>query len=153
MSIYNSYIISDVLILHRGDRAESVVKGQQRIFKHAIFHGATRTLRLHNLNLDLARDAIFTELGIRLGKLLASVILVTPKQRYKQAQDGRQAIVEFISIKDAIESRQALLNGEIQGYEGCEPEFTADPAMTSENYQEKSYCKCITCLDVRAGDA
>lgn len=88
------------------------------------------------------------ELGTRHNKLLVRVGLVTPKQRYKQAAKGRMAIIEFPSIKDAIEARKDFLDGLIMGYENASPAFGLDPAGNPDVLRE--YCSCKGCNERRA---
>jgi hypothetical protein len=64
-----------------------------------------------------------------------------------EARLGRQAIVEFVSISDAIRAREALVRGEIQEYEDCEPVFAGDPCVGPGT--ERSYCSCAGCREVR----
>jgi hypothetical protein len=80
--------------------------------------------------------------------MLITVVLCTPQQRYKQAAYGRQAVVEFASVKDALEARRALLAGLIQEYEDSEPTFTTD--CTVAPAEHRVYCKCCGCLQYRA---
>jgi hypothetical protein len=105
-------------------------------------------LRLHRIPLSKKREELSGELGLRLNKMLITVVLCTPQQRYKQAAYGRQAVLEFASIKDAIEARQALLEGKIQEYEDSEPMFTND--ATIDPAEQKPYCGCCGCRDYRA---
>jgi hypothetical protein len=97
--------------------------------------------------LSKKREELSSELGLRLNKMLLTVVLCTPKQRYKQAAYGRQAVVEFASIKDAIEARHAISTGLIQEYELCEPDFTND--STIDPAENKPYCHCCGCRDYR----
>jgi hypothetical protein len=60
-----------------------------------------------------------------------------------KAKLGRQAIVEFVSINDAIRAHAALVQGMIGEYEDCEPVFVPDPS--AQPGEEKSYCPCAGC--------
>lgn len=60
-----------------------------------------------------------------------------------EARLGRQAIVEFVSISDAIRARELLKKGAIDEYEGCEPVFASDPSAGPGT--ERSYCTCADC--------
>lgn len=62
-----------------------------------------------------------------------------------QVQFGRQAIVEFASIKDAIEAREALLDSEIADFEDCVPDFIEDASNIPA--EAKNYCFCMGCKE------
>lgn len=58
--------------------------------------------------------------------------------------DGKMAIIEFASIKDAIEAMRLFNAGLIYGYRNCSVQWLRDscdkPAM------KQSWCSCTTCV-------
>ncbi|KAI9741466.1 MAG: hypothetical protein M1818_004272 [Claussenomyces sp. TS43310] len=127
--------------------SSSIIPAQPNLIAQHIVNNATRTLRLHRIPLHKSKETLNEELGFRLGRLLIFFILVTPPQRYMQAQYGRQAIAEFASIGDALEARQALMEGKVAEFDDCAPEFTDD--LSSHRAAAKSYCSCLGCEEQR----
>jgi hypothetical protein len=87
--------------------------------------------------------------------MLLKVILTQPKQRYLLEEQGRQAVVEFASIRNAIEAKDMLDAGMITAYGSSEGdggvEYAGDPCARVA--EEKAWCKCLGCLEQRAGKA
>lgn len=90
---------------------------------------------------------IFEELGQRLNKLLLSMYLITPQQHYLQESCGRQALIEFPSLNDAIEAFEDLRLGLVRDYEDVGPEFAMEG--TAKQGKEKEYCGCLGCEERR----
>jgi hypothetical protein len=131
----------------RGGEQHAIISLQEAILAINITMNATRALRLHRIPMHKTKQDVSEELGGGLEMMLIAVVLCTPHQRYLRASHGRQAVIEFASIKDAVEARDALQRGKVVDYEHSEPDFVLDPSESSG--LEKRYCDCMGCKERR----
>jgi len=147
------------------EKPDSILPIHPNILTHHIASNATRCLRLHHLPSTKTKEEVSSELGRRLAMPLMTMILCPPKLApFRSGRDGqavqdarldrdallgsearlgRQAIVEFVSISDAICARKLLREGVIEEYEDCEPVFAGDPSARQGT--ERDYCSCAGC--------
>lgn len=147
------------------ERPDSILPTHPNILMHHIVSNATRCLRLHHLPTTKTKEEASSEIGRRLAMPLLTLILCPPKlDNFRSGRDGqsvrdsrlnrdaplgsearmgRQAIVEFVSISDAIRAHTALAEGMIEEYEDCEPVFVMDPSQ--QQGTERDYCSCAGC--------
>ncbi|KZF23388.1 hypothetical protein L228DRAFT_267395 [Xylona heveae TC161] len=113
-----------------------------------ILTGATRCLQLFGIDIgqkpDDFAEAVTCGLGIRPIKV---AIIHQKKRQVKTAQLGNSGIIEFSSIKDAVESRQKILEKRAPGLNNCRVEFLGDPADNAPVRRE--YCACQTCNELQ----
>jgi hypothetical protein len=151
--------------LNRDLEKHSILPIQPQILAHHITSNATRCLRLHHLHSTKTKENVSSELGCRLAMPLLTLILCPPKLDHfrsgratqmiqdsrldsdapmgSEAKLGRQAIVEFVSISDAIRAHKLLSEGAIEEYEDCKPVFAGDPSEIPGT--ERNYCTCDGC--------
>ena len=77
-------------------------------------------------------------------KHLVRVRLVVPKKRYEQEDlQSNSAVLEFSSIKQAIEAKEKFNTGQVTGFDDCRAEFLSDPVGRQPTRMK--FCECQTC--------
>ncbi|MCJ1408476.1 hypothetical protein MMC19_002551 [Ptychographa xylographoides] len=76
-------------------------------------------------------------------KIVVKAAIVVPTKRYVQAASGNSGILEFASIKDAVEVKAMFHAKTILGYENSTAEWLADGCEKPRPKQ--IYCNCMGC--------
>lgn len=133
------------LTYHSGHERDSIIAHHPNLMSYHIGLGATRALKIYNIDPRKLYKEVADDLGKRLGKLILFITLQSPIESHRIAIEGRIAIVEFASLHDAIDAYGSLRSGLEVGYENCNPEFA--PERSSKQAQDKTYCNCLGCSD------
>ena len=75
-------------------------------------------------------------------KTIVKVRLVQPRKRYVQAKEGNMAVLEFSSIRDAVEVMTRFEKG-VSGFEKCGVEFLKDGCDREPT--REPWCDCMFC--------
>ncbi|KAI9762032.1 MAG: hypothetical protein M4579_000668 [Chaenotheca gracillima] len=127
-----------------GDEKRSVAFIQTNVHMLVIDKDARRALLMDKISLNVRKEDLFEEMRAALGKVLVKVSLIRDSRRYVRERDGNQAILEFVSIKDAFEAKTALEEGRIYQFQHHKVSWAKDPC---DRYPPKSqHCFCVGCL-------
>lgn len=72
-------------------------------------------------------------------------------ENHKLDEDGRQAIVEFASLGDAINAYLDFSSGLMIGYENARPKFMEE--RSAKQAQAKPFCNCLGCSERKSAYA
>ncbi|KAI9777166.1 MAG: hypothetical protein M1839_009009 [Geoglossum umbratile] len=131
---------------YKGSEHFAIYPFRYQISLGVIGEGAGRVLGINGVSLHKKKEDVNQELNGCLRKLLVKVGLITPIKRYVQERDGKMAIIQFASIKDAIEAKRLFEAGLVHGYEGCSVQWLKDPCDKPAIGQP--WCNCNSCAPV-----
>ena len=127
-----------------GHEKEAVYPAQNFVMAAAVGEEASRVLLINGLSVRLSTAEFAHDLKIRFyDKILVKVAVVPPGKRYVQARDGNMGIIEFASIKDAMEVRERFIAKSVSDYAHCSVEWLQDPCDRRPGRQP--YCDCLKC--------
>ena len=145
-----------------GSEHSAVYPFRHQITLRVIGENARRVLGINGLSMQKKKEEVNKELKVYLGKLMVKVGLITPNKRYVQERgknqgclfkafyktnilfsDGKMAIIEFASIKDAIEARRLFEAGLVHGYQSCSVQWLRDPC--DKPAIKQPWCNCASC--------
>jgi hypothetical protein len=127
-----------------------IVPAEEQIMKYlfAEYPEASRSLMLHHISSEKKIEEVNKDLGDALGMPLAHVRLLRPRQDFYKRNIGSKVVLEFLSIKDAIEAWARFDAGQVEGYYGTMPEFLLDRSRMNL-FTERSFCRCLHCREQR----
>lgn len=129
-----------------GREQDSIIPPQPNIMTYHVELGATRALRIHNIHPSKLYKDVVSDLNSHFGeKMVMFMTLQAPVENYKLAEDGRQAIVEFACLGDAINAYTDFRSGLMTGYEHARPEFMQE--RSAKQAQDKPFCNCLGCSE------
>ncbi|KFY03752.1 hypothetical protein O988_01263 [Pseudogymnoascus sp. VKM F-3808] len=131
---------------YRGAESQSILPAQSNLLKHSITD-ARRCILLSRIPKDKNHRTVSKELSDAFGTLLVRISLITPPQNYILQSEGRQALVEFANLQDAVQAYDDLNSGLIAGYENANPQYRTEP--TEKRQSAKDYCGCLGCEEKR----
>ena len=111
--------------------------------------GATRALKIHNVHPSKLYKDVAHDLNQHFGEgangaaLVMFMTLQSPIENHKLAEEGRQAIIEFASLGDAINAYLDFQAGLYAGYEDARPEFVEE--RSAKQAHDKKRCDCLGC--------
>ncbi|OAF63095.1 hypothetical protein VC83_00474 [Pseudogymnoascus destructans] len=130
----------------RGAESRAILPAQPNLLKHSISR-AKRCILLSHIPKEKSNRVVFQELSECFGTILVRTSLITPPQNYVLQSEGKQALVEFANLQDAMRAYDDLNAGLIAGYENVNPEFKNE--STEKRAIMKDYCGCLGCDDKR----
>jgi hypothetical protein len=83
---------------------------------------------------------------MNLGVMILKMSLARPPPH--RENEGREAFVEFATLKDSIEAFERLSMDDVLGFTGCDPVFVNEASMAELPFA-KAYCQCQSCVDAR----
>lgn len=127
-----------------GHEKQAVYPPQSYVLAAAVGEDASRVLLINGLRRLLTTAEFAHDLKIRFyDKILVKIAVVPPSKRYVQARDGNMGIIEFASIKDAMEIRERFIVKDVSDYTNCSAEFLQDSCDRRPGRQQ--YCDCLGC--------
>lgn len=104
---------------------------------------ASRVLCLLRIAPSKSTATISRELQFYLELAPVKIAVITPQDRFVHQRDGKYAVLEFASIKDAVKGYRLFQDNAPFQYEQCELMWLSDPC---ERTAEKiSKCRCGNC--------
>ena len=131
-----------------GSEDRAIYPVQPRIYVEVLANEARRVLKLSGVKATKRKKDVAEDMKVLLGKILVKVALIVEKRRYVREEEGNAAIVEFASIKDAVEAMVKFKKGRIAGYEGSQASWLSDPCDKPNKYGQFDGCWCRNCKDV-----
>ncbi|KAI9850722.1 MAG: hypothetical protein M1838_005213 [Thelocarpon superellum] len=100
-----------------GNERQAIYPIQRRIaIKILQNEGISRELQILKIPLEMKKEQFAEEMKWRLRKPLASVALGMDGRRYVQSVEKKFGVIEFLSIRDAVEAMAKFRGGDIVGY-------------------------------------
>jgi hypothetical protein len=133
----------------RGEESQAILPAQPNLLKHSISgaSGARRCILLSHIPKEKSNRVVLQELSDSFGTILVRTSLITPPQNYVLESEGKQALLEFATLQEAIRAYDDLNEGLIPGYENANPEYMIEP--TEKRAIVRDYCGCLGCDDKR----
>ncbi|OBT72337.1 hypothetical protein VF21_09458 [Pseudogymnoascus sp. 05NY08] len=133
----------------KGAESQAILPAQPNLLKHSISgtSAARRCILLSYIPKDKSNRVVFQELSECFGTILVRTSLITPPQNYVLGSEGKQALVEFANLQEALRAYDDLNKGLIAGYENSNPQFMDEP--TEKRAIVRDYCGCLGCDDKR----
>ncbi|KFY97764.1 hypothetical protein V498_01887 [Pseudogymnoascus sp. VKM F-4517 (FW-2822)] len=132
----------------RGIESQAILPAQPNLLKHSITaSGARRCILISHIPKEKSNSVVFQELSASFGTILVRTSLITPQQNYILQSEGKQALIEFANLQDAIRAYDDLNAGLVAGYENADPRYTNE--MTEKRPVTKDYCGCLGCEEKR----
>ena len=123
---------------------DAICPYQKRLAAKVLADHATRVIRVSNIPYGKSRDAVTAELQARLLSLqITHVRLGAPRSMPQLVANGKTAVVEFASVRDAMVAYDIFRDHRIFGYDDSSVEFGADPC--ADPYPARAYCRCYYC--------
>ncbi len=128
---------------YRGVEMEAVYPAQKYILAAVIAAEATRSILLRGLPTTLSLDEFARHIKFRLSKILVKVTLVKVKNSFTRKREGDIGILDFASIRDAVEVIEAFGSKKVSDYTQCAAEWLPDPCCNVPS--KRDYCHCMHC--------
>ncbi|KAH0559245.1 hypothetical protein GP486_004242 [Trichoglossum hirsutum] len=96
---------------YKGSEHNAVYPLTYQIALRVIGDDTRRVLGVNGIPLQKKKEQVNEELKLNLGKLMVKVGLMTSNKRYVRERDGKMAIIEFSSIRDAVEAMRLFSAG------------------------------------------
>lgn len=127
-----------------GHERDAIYPSQNFVMAAAVGESASRVLLIRGVDKRKTTAEVAHDLKIRFyDKILVKVAVVPPSKRYVQARDGNMGIIEFASIKDAMDVRERFITNDVSDYTHCTVEFLQDSCDRGPGRQP--YCDCLNC--------
>ena len=131
---------------YRGLELNAIYPAQKHVLAAAMAEKASRVLLINKISKKITTSQLAHDMKLCFpNKLLVKVAIATPKKRYVAKRDGNMGIVEFTSIRDAVEVMERFKAGAIAGYRECEVEYLADSCERAPT--KMPYCDCLSCSE------
>ncbi|KAI9696773.1 MAG: hypothetical protein M1836_005135 [Candelina mexicana] len=129
---------------YQGTEPAAIYPAQNRILSAVIAEEATRVIMVNGINPETKKEDLARDISFKLQKILVKVAVLTPSKKYVQEREGNMAVLEFASIKDAMEAFQLFENRLVSDYSHLTVSWlrdSCDRAIT-----KRGYCHCINCI-------
>lgn len=130
----------------KGAESQAILPAQPNLLKHSIT-ASRRCILLSHIPKEKSNRVVSQELSNSFGTILVRTSLITPEQNYILKSEGKQALIEFANLQDAIRAYNDLNAGLIAGYENANPRFRNE--ATEKRAAAKEYCGCLGCDEKR----
>ncbi|KFZ02856.1 hypothetical protein V502_11449 [Pseudogymnoascus sp. VKM F-4520 (FW-2644)] len=130
----------------RGVESQAILPAQPNLLKHSIT-ASRRCILLSHIPKEKSLRTVSQELSNSFGTILVRTSLITPEQNYILLSEGKQALIEFANLQDAIRAYDDLNAGLIAGYENANPQYRNEPS--EKRVVAKDYCGCLGCDEKR----
>jgi hypothetical protein len=130
---------------YKGNVDTAVYPSQEGVLTSAIVNKASRALLIDNVHKQMKQEALLLAFKNRFtDKHLVRLRLVAPKKNYEKDNIlCNKVILEFSSIKQAIEVKQFFDDHQVFQFEQSNATFLTDPAATPK--ERKPWCTCFNC--------
>ena len=129
---------------YNGTEATAVWPAQKFILAGVIAGEASRTILLKGLSPELGLDELSRQMKVRLSKILVKVTLVKQRNTFTGKREGNSAVLEFASIKDAVDVMELFKSKKVADFTEVTVEVLTDPCCKGPVYT-RDYCRCIYC--------
>lgn len=117
----------------------------QKLILAAVIAGeASRSILLKGLSPELSLDELSRQMKVRLSKILVKVTLVKQRNAFTRKREGNSAVLEFASIKDAVEVMELFASKRVADFTHVTVEILTDPCCKGPLIT-REYCGCIYC--------
>ncbi|KAI9879109.1 MAG: hypothetical protein M1830_009562 [Pleopsidium flavum] len=130
---------------YRGVESEAVYPAQKYILAAVIAAEASRSILLRGLPTTLSLNEFAQHMKLRLSKILVKVTLVKQRNSFTRKRDGNIGILDFASIRDAVEVTEAFRSKKVSDFTQCTAEWLPDPCCKGPS--KKDYCRCMHCYE------
>ncbi len=129
---------------YRGEERLAIVPIQTGIFRSVLALEATRILQLSGISSSIKREELADQLKNALQKILANVAVIKEPRAHVREQYGNSAILEFVSIKDAIECFRRFRRREVPSFQKSDVSWLKDPCDRAP--MQCLLCNCRECV-------
>ncbi|KAI9807437.1 MAG: hypothetical protein M1833_000182 [Piccolia ochrophora] len=126
-----------------GSEESATLAMQKSTHMRVIEEAASRVLQVSGIPAVKKREQLADEMKRALDVSLVKVALVQTKKNYVRKAEGNTAIIEFLSIKAAVDAMAAFKAGKIAGYANKNVVFLRDSCDRPP--VQSSYCGCASC--------
>lgn len=131
-----------------GNESIAVYPAQTFILAAVIAGEASRSLLLRGLPPELGLDVLSRQMKFHLSKILVKVTLVKQRNAFTRKRDGNSAVLEFASIKDAVDVMELFESKKVADFTEVTAEVLTDPCCKGPAIT-REYCRCIYCYRSR----
>lgn len=129
---------------YHGVESTAVYPAQKLILAAVIAGEASRSLLLKGLVPELALEELSRQMKVRLSRLLVKVTLVKQRNAFTREREGNSAVLEFASIRDAVDVREIFESKKVADFTQVTVEVLTDPCCKGPAIT-RDYCRCIYC--------
>lgn len=133
---------------YHGIESTAVYPAQTFILAAVIAGEASRSLLLRGLAPGLGLDELSRQMKVRLSKILVKVTLVKQRNVFTRKREGNSAVLEFASIKDAVDVMELFESKKVADFTEVTAEVLTDPCCKGPAIT-REYCRCIYCYRSR----
>lgn len=129
---------------YRSTEIQAIYPTQTYILAAVIAAEASRSVLLRGLPTELGLAEFARHMKLRLSKILVKVTLVIQRNSFTRKREGNIGILDFASVRDAVEVMEAFGAKKVSDYTQCTAEWVPDPCCRLP--EQKDYCQCLFCV-------
>lgn len=133
---------------YHGTEVTAIYPTQKLVLAAVIAGEASRSLLLRGLAPELSLDEFSRQMKVRLSKILVKVTLVKQRNAFTRKREGSSAVLEFASIKDAVDVLGLFESEKVADFTRVTAEVLTDSCCKGPLIT-RDYCLCIYCYRSR----
>ncbi|KAI9718613.1 MAG: hypothetical protein M1812_004064 [Candelaria pacifica] len=129
---------------YHGAEPAAVYPAQNRILSGVMSEEARRVIMVNGIDPLTKKEDLARDISFKLQKILVKVAVLTPSKKYVQKREGNMAVLEFASIKDAVEAFKLFKNRQVSDYTHLTVSWLRDSCDRAVT--KRAYCHCLNCI-------